>query len=204
MAISGRNGAGKSTLIDLLMGFYIPEKGVVCSGKIPISTWAPDAWRASIGLMLQDTVLLHGTLADNLAIANSEATRDAMVGALEMAGAADLLQTLPAGLDTVVGARGHNLSEGEIQLIGVARLILRDPKILLLDEPAAHLDGPALEKVRTALARLAEGRTLILTGHAPERLGLTDRTLRLENGTIQASEPSLNLRDSRSQAFEEG
>lgn len=186
VAIIGRNGAGKSTLFDLLMRFYLPQTGRIVSGGTDLTAWDPTAWRASVGLMLQETMLLHGTLADNVSIAYPNATREELRTALENAGAASLLARLPEGLETVVGERGQGLSGGERQLIGLARLALRNPAIVLLDEPTAHLDGAALQTVVTAISNFAKGRTMLLITHNPEILRLVGRSIVLEEGRIVA------------------
>ena len=187
VVLLGRNGAGKSTLFDLLLRFYPPESGSIVAGGVDLAEWDTTAWRATLGLMAQETMLFQGTLGENVAYGQSAADRMAVVRALEAAGAARLLARLPHGLDTPIGERGAGLSGGERQLIGLARLFLRDPRIVLLDEPTSALDGEALRTVLAALDRLARGRTVLLITHHPELLALADRVVLLDAGRVVAS-----------------
>jgi ABC-type multidrug transport system fused ATPase/permease subunit len=196
VALVGRNGSGKSTLFDLLLRFHAPRRGHVSFGGVDIAGLDVTQWRRRVGLMLQDTVLLHGTLAENLAIARPEASPAEMTRALVEVGAGPLLARLPKGLDSLVGERGAGLSGGERQLVGLARLVLRDPAVLLLDEPTAHLDGAALRTVRDAIARFAIGRTLLLITHDPDMLSLASRVILLEDGVVRAEGTDAALRAS--------
>ncbi len=186
VAIIGRNGAGKSSLFDLLMGFYLPERGNIRSANADLATTTPASWRANLGLMQQETVLFQASLANNLAIARPQATREALTGALIEAGGSALLKRLPAGIDSVVGERGQTLSGGERQIVGLARLILRDPKVVLLDEPTAHLDGTVLSTVVDAIARFVASRTLLLITHNLDVMALAERAIVIDDGRVLA------------------
>jgi len=185
VVLVGHNGSGKSTLFDLLLRFHAPQSGQIRFGGSDIADLDATQWRQRAGLMLQDTVLLHGTLAENLALGRPGATQDEMNRALTEVGAGPLLARLPQGLGTLVGEHGVGLSGGERQLVGLARLVLRDPAVVLLDEPTAHLDGLALRGVHDAIARFAIGRTLLLITHDPAMLSLATRVVRLENGQLR-------------------
>ena len=187
VVLLGRNGAGKSTLFDLLLRFYPPDSGAIVAGGIDLAEWDTAAWRAMLGFMAQETMLFQGTLGENVAYGQPAADRAAVVRALQAAGAAPLLARLPHGLDTPIGERGAGLSGGERQLIGLARLFLRDPRIVLLDEPTSALDGEALRTVLAALDRLARGRTVMLITHHPELLALADRVILLDAGRVVAT-----------------
>jgi ABC-type multidrug transport system fused ATPase/permease subunit len=177
VALLGANGAGKSTIFDLAMGLRHPDSGEVRVGGPA----------ALAGLMPQETVLLRGTLAENLAVARPGATKAEMIDILGQIGGAGLLAGLPKGLETPVGERGLGLSGGERQLVGLARLMLRNPAILLLDEPAAQLDQAVLGTALAALARFSAGKTVLLVTHAPEMLALADRAILLRDGRVAAT-----------------
>jgi subfamily B ATP-binding cassette protein MsbA len=184
VAVVGRNGAGKSTLLDLLVRFYDPTAGRIVVGGVDLRECDLDFWRRAIGIMGQDVFLFHGTMADNIAYGRPEATRDEIEGAVRDAGLDRLIERFPLGLETVVGERGAQLSGGERQAVALARLFLRKPKVLILDEPTSQLDGEALRNVRTALRSLMAGRTTFLVTHNLETLQLASRVLFLEQGRL--------------------
>lgn len=194
VALLGRNGAGKSTLFDLLLGLQVPQRGRVMAEGCDLAAADLAAWRRHVGLMPQETVLLHGSLADNLALAKPDATFAEMRQALSEAGGAALLARLPQGLDTLVGERGTGLSGGERQVVGLARLVLRTPMVVLLDEPTAHLDGEALRVMSEALARFCTGRTMVLITHNQDLLTLVTRCVVLDEGRVVADGSPATLR----------
>jgi ABC-type multidrug transport system fused ATPase/permease subunit len=186
VAIVGANGTGKSTLLNLLGRFYDPGAGRVRVGAVDLKEWHLDTWRQAVGVMSQETFLFHGTVADNVAYAKLFAEPREIEAAVLAAGAQSLVDRLAAGLDTEVGELGSALSGGERQVIALARLILRNPHILLLDEPTTHLDGEARRRVISALERLMTGRTTFLVSHHAELTRLADRVLLLDNGRLVA------------------
>jgi len=187
IALVGRNGAGKSTLLDLLLRFYDPTEGHMLAGGVDLRQWDLDAWRGTVGAMTQDVFLFQATIAENIAYGRLEASRAEIEEAAHASGVAQLVQRFPQGLETVVGERGATLSGGERQLIALARLFLRQPRLLLLDEPTAHLDTEALYQVGVALKQLMAGRTTFLIAHRPETIQLADRILLLDRGRLLAS-----------------
>lgn len=186
VAVVGRNGAGKSTLMDLLLRFYDPTTGRILAGGVDLLEWDLEAWRRSVGVMTQEVFLFHATIAENIAYGRPEAGREEVERAARDSGAEPFIRRLPKGFETIVGERGAKLSGGERQLVALARLFLRDPRLLILDEPTSHLDGEALHRVGLALQGLMEGRTTFLVAHRPETVQLVSRILLVDQGRLIA------------------
>jgi ABC-type multidrug transport system fused ATPase/permease subunit len=186
VAIVGRNGAGKSTLMDLLLRFYDPTSGQIVVGGTDLRGWDIDVWRGVVGVMTQEVFLFHATVAENIAYGRPTATPAEIEASALEAGLSELLRRLPAGLETVVGDRGSRLSGGERQRIALARLFLRNPSLLILDEHTAHLDGEALREVTKIVGRLSLGRTTFLITHRPEIISVARRVILLDGGRVVA------------------
>ena len=186
IALAGRNGAGKSTLLDLLLRLYDPTCGRILAAGIDLREWDLEAWRRSAGVMTQDVFLFHGTIRENIAYGRPGATAAEIEQAVRDSGLDRILRRFPAGLETVVGERGAQLSGGERQSMALARLFLRKPSVLILDEPTSQLDGEALQLIGAALRPLMRGCTTFIVTHHPETIQLADRVLFLENGRLAA------------------
>jgi ATP-binding cassette, subfamily B, bacterial MsbA len=186
VAIAGRNGAGKSTVLDLLLRLCDPDRGTITAAGIDLRDIDPRAWRNSVGVMSQDAFLFHGSILENIAYGNPSARQEDVVKAAEESGIAALARRFPKGLETIVGERGARVSGGERQAIALARLFIRKPRILLLDEPTAHLDGVTLRNTLAALRTSTQTRTTVMITHQPETILLADRVVFLERGRVTA------------------
>ena len=184
IAIVGRNGAGKSTLLNLIHRFYDPDGGALEAAGVDLKDIELGSWRRTVGTMSQDTFLFHGTILDNVGYGDPQASSEEVALAAERSGLAELVAKFPNGLDTVVGERGARLSGGERQRVSLARLFLRNPKVILFDEPTAHLDGEALNSALDVISALAASRTTLIVTHQLEAVQLANSVLFLENGRI--------------------
>jgi ATP-binding cassette subfamily B protein len=184
VALVGPSGGGKSTIAALVARLYDVTGGTVRVGGLDVRELTQQSLRAAVGVVPQEAHLFHATLRANLAYARPEATEDAMWKALAEARIAGLVERLPAGLDTVVGDRGHRLSGGERQRIAIARLLLAAPPIVVLDEATAHLDSATEAAVRRALRTALAGRTCLLIAHRLSTVRDADQILVVEGGRI--------------------
>ncbi|MBW4082203.1 ABC transporter ATP-binding protein [Paenibacillus sp. S150] len=184
-AIVGPSGGGKTTLFSLLERFYEPQSGVIRLGAKPVSAFSLRSWRRLIGYVSQESPLLSGTIADNLAYGlNREVGTDELRRAAAMAYADGFIDELPQGYDTDVGERGVKLSGGQRQRIAIARALLRDPKILMLDEATSSLDSQSEAVVQKALSNLMKGRTTIVIAHRLATVVNADQIIFMEKGRI--------------------
>lgn len=182
--MSGVSGAGKSTVLDLLGGLFSPRSGrILIDGRELTPKLAP-AWRRSVGTMTQEAFLFHASIRANLAWARPDASDEAMQEALRLAGLGDFVAALPRGLDTVAGDRGGNLSGGERQRLALARLLLRAPRLILLDEPASALDAGNEERILDTIAGLKGRATILLVTHRPAVIAAADRHVVLVDGRL--------------------
>ncbi|MEM9494646.1 MAG: ABC transporter ATP-binding protein/permease [Pseudomonadota bacterium] len=184
IGIAGPSGAGKSTILKLLFRFYDPRGGEVSIDGQDLKQVAQQSLRASLGLVPQEVMLFNDTLRFNLAYANPAASDEDIMAAAARAQLADFIKNLPDGLDTKVGERGLKLSGGEKQRVGVARAILLNPPILVLDEATSSLDSTTEEEVQTALTEAAKGRTTIAVAHRLSTIAGADIILILDEGRI--------------------
>ena len=184
VALIGPSGAGKSTACQLLLRFYDVDSGSVTIAGHDVRDLQLRSLRKHVGIVFQDSVFFGGTLADNLRLGSPDADLAAMQAALEAAFAWDFVSKWPEGFDTQVGERGVRLSGGERQRLAVARLLLKDPAIVLLDEPTSALDAESEVAVMSAIERLVEGRTSLTVAHRMSTIRRADRILVLGAGRL--------------------
>lgn len=184
IGLVGKSGVGKSTLINLIMRMYDVEDGSICIDGIDIRDISQDALRSQMGVVLQETFLFSGTVYQNIAYARPEATREEIIAVSKLAGCHDFIIKLQDGYDTKVGEKGYSLSGGERQRIAIARALLRDPKILILDEATASLDTETEKQIQDALRNLSANRTTIAIAHRLSTLRNATRLVVLDKGRI--------------------
>jgi ATP-binding cassette subfamily B protein len=183
LALVGESGAGKSTVGALVARFYDPSRGSVKLDGRDARDW-PLRWvRDQVGVLLQDTILFSGTVRDNIAY-GTKADADAIEDAARAAGALSFIQALPAGFDTLLGPGGLGLSGGQRQRIGIARVLLRNPPVLVLDEPTTGLDATSEAQVMAGLSHLIEGRTTILITHSTTLARTADHVALMADGKV--------------------
>jgi ATP-binding cassette subfamily B protein len=187
IALVGHSGAGKSTIANLVPRLYDATEGAVRVGGVDVRQATLDSLRDSIGVVSQDAHLFHDSIRANLLYARPEATEEQLWDALAGARIADLVRSLPEGLDTVVGDRGYRMSGGEKQRLAIARVLLKAPGIVILDEATAHLDSESEVAVQHALDAALEGRTSLVIAHRLSTIRDADRILVVEDGRIAES-----------------
>ena len=184
VGLVGHTGAGKSTLINLITRLYDTGDGAVLIDGIDVRDLRSADLRRQVGIILQDPYLFAGSVAGNIAYGRPDATHAEIVAAARAAFAHDFITTLPNGYDTVIGSRGHGLSGGERQRLSIARAVLLDPRILILDEATSSVDSATEEMIQEALERLIPGRTTIAIAHRLSTLRMADRLLVVEDGRL--------------------
>jgi ATP-binding cassette subfamily C protein CydCD len=184
VAIVGPSGAGKTTIANLFLRFWDPEKGSVKLEGHDLRDYRLDDLRRRIALVAQDTYLFNDTLRNNLLVARPSATETGVEAAIDKASLADFVQSLPDGLDTLVGERGTRLSGGQRQRVAIARAFLKDAPILILDEATSHLDTVNEAVVRTALDRLKRDRTTLVIAHRLSTVRSADAIIVLDAGRL--------------------
>ena len=189
VAIIGKMGSGKTTLGKLVNGLYEPQKGAVKIGGLDIRQIDPAELRAKIGYMAQDNFLFHGTVRENITLGAPHVSDQALLRAATIAGVTDFIKSNPAGFNLQVGERGLSLSGGQRQAITIARTLLLDPDIVILDEPSSSMDVGVETVLKLRLSSALKGKTLILITHRPSLLSLATRVIALEGGSIVADGP---------------
>ena len=184
IGLVGHSGAGKSTITNVISRFYDVREGAVLIDGVDVRDVAIGDLRSQIGIVPQETYLFKGTIAENIAYARPSATREEIIQAAKAANAHDFIIRLPDGYETVVGVRGQDLSGGEKQRISIARAILHNPRILILDEATASLDTQTERQIQEALKRLIQGRTTIAIAHRLSTLRDADRLIVIEKGEV--------------------
>jgi len=184
IAIVGPSGTGKTTLVDLIPRFYDPQKGRILIDGIDIRQVTLESLRRQVGIVTQDTILFNDTIKANIAYGNPKAQKDRIIQAALLANAHSFIERLPLGYDTVIGDRGMKLSGGERQRIAIARALLKDPPILILDEATSQLDTESERIVQEALERLMQGRTVFVIAHRLSTVKNAQNIIVLERGRI--------------------
>lgn len=184
-AIVGATGAGKSTVIKLLLRFYDPTAGVITLDGHDLRALASGDLRRSIGLVSQDVFLFHGTVRENIVYGTFHATDEDIIAAAKIAEAHEFIMALPQGYDTIVGERGQKLSGGQRQRISIARAILKNPPVLVLDEATSSVDNETEAAIQRSLEKIAVGRTTIIIAHRLSTVRNADQIFVLENGKLK-------------------
>ncbi len=185
IGLVGRSGVGKTTVINLIMRMYDLNEGALLIDGKDVRTYTAAAFRSQIGVVLQENYLFNGTIYSNLAYAKPDATRDEVLRAAKLAGAHAFIMKLPDGYNTYVGARGNTLSGGEKQRIAIARAILRNPKLLILDEATSSLDTETEKQIQDALFALSKGRTTVAIAHRLSTLRNATKLAVFEKGELE-------------------
>jgi len=184
VGLVGPSGAGKTTITSLIARFYDPSSGTILIDDVPLNKIDTGHYRSRVGMVLQEPYLFHGTLLENIRYGHHEAPISDVIAAAKAANAHDFICKLPQGYDTIVGERGHTLSGGERQRISIARAVLHNPRILILDEATSSVDTETERKIQEAIDRLTANRTVIAIAHRLSTLRKADRLLVMKDGHL--------------------
>ena len=187
IALVGRTGSGKSTVARLLIRFYDANAGSITIDGVPIGDLALHELRRAVGVVFEDTLLFGDSVAANIAFADPAASHDAIERAARLAGAHDFIMGLPDAYDTQLGERGYSLSGGQRQRIAIARAILADPRILVLDDATSAVDPSKEHEIRSAMSTVMNGRTTIVIAHRPGTIALADTVALVDEGRVIAT-----------------
>jgi len=184
IALVGPTGAGKTTIVNLLVRFYDPNEGTILIDGREMQKWTRDSLRTSFGMVLQDTHLFSGTIRENVRYGNPDATDEEVEAAVRAVGAEPFIQRLPDGYDTVLGESGGGLSHGQRQLLAIARAVLADPAVLILDEATSSVDTRTEMVLQKAMLHLRKGRTSFIIAHRLSTIREADEILVIDHGSI--------------------
>jgi len=184
IGLVGSSGGGKTTIVNLIARFYDVTGGAIRIDGVDVRRLDTGHYRRQIGMVLQDPYLFHGTVLENIRYGLPEAALEEVITAAQAANAHDFVCKLPHGYDTVVGERGHTLSGGERQRVSIARAILHDPRILILDEATSAVDTETEREIQQALERLIAGRTVFAIAHRLSTLRKASRLFVVEDGRL--------------------
>ncbi len=180
----GATGAGKSTVIKLLLRFHDVTRGTITMDGHDLRELRAEDLRRGIGLVSQDVFLFHGTVRENIAYGSFGADTDSIVAAAKIAEAHEFIQALPDGYETIVGERGQKLSGGQRQRVSIARAVLKDPPVLVLDEATSSADNETEAAIQRSMSRITVGRTTIIIAHRLSTVRNADRIYVLEEGRV--------------------
>jgi ABC-type multidrug transport system fused ATPase/permease subunit len=186
VAIVGPSGVGKTTMVSLILRFYRPTDGEIYFDGRPASDYEVGSLRRRIGYVSQSTLLLSGTIMDNLRYGNPGAAEEEVIQAAKVAGIHEFIHRLPEGYKTVIGQNGMDLSEGERQRLSIARALVKRPDILVLDEPTSSLDSMTEKSIFDSLPALVRDKTLFVVTHRPSTIRHSDRVLLLSDSHLAA------------------
>jgi ABC-type multidrug transport system fused ATPase/permease subunit len=183
-ALVGSSGSGKSTTIGLISAFYVPSKGTVRVDGVDLSTVRLDSFRTRLGVVLQESFLFDGTIRENVAFSRPDATEEQIMRACRIARVDEFAESFADKYDTIVGERGVKLSGGQRQRISIARAILAEPRILILDEATSSLDSESEQLIQQGLSYLMQGRTTFVIAHRLSTIRRADQIIVMEQGRI--------------------
>jgi ATP-binding cassette subfamily C protein LapB len=189
VVVLGRIGSGKSTLQKLMLGLYAPTEGAVLLDGVDLRQLDPADVRRNMGYVAQDSMLFFGTLRENIGIRAPYADDRALLAAAELAGLSEFVDRHPEGFDMVVAERGESVSGGQRQAIAIARAVLLDPAVLLLDEPTSAMDFSSENALKERLRKFAEQKTMIIVTHRTSLMDLADRIIVMDDGVVVADGP---------------
>jgi ATP-binding cassette subfamily B protein len=197
IGIVGSTGSGKSTIVKLLLRFYDTTAGVIDVDGMDIRSLTTESLRNAIGFVSQDVFLFHGTVAENIAYGNPTATRSEIVDVAKIAEADEFIKALPFGYDTIIGERGQKLSGGQRQRLSIARAVLKNPPIMILDEATSAVDNETEAAIQRSLRKIAIGRTTIIIAHRLSTITHADQIYVVDQGRIVENGTSSELIDLR-------
>ena len=187
IAIVGETASGKSTVVRLLTRFYDVQAGAIEIDGVDVRDLSLQELRTAVGIVFEDTLLFNDSVSANIAFGRPDAPRDDIVRAARLAGAEGFIEALPDGYATMIGERGFSLSGGQRQRIAIARAILADPRVLVLDDATSAVDPSKEHEIREAMATVMEGRTTIVIAHRPGTIALADTVVLVDGGRVAAS-----------------
>lgn len=202
VALVGATGSGKTTVVNLLMRFYDADSGEICINGQNIQRVARQSLRRNIAIVLQDTVLFSDTIRNNLKYGNDEATGEQVTAAVEMSRCREMIELLPQGYDTVLSGSGANISQGQKQLLAIARAFVADPKILILDEATSNVDTRTEKMIQNAMHRIMQGRTSIVIAHRLSTIRDSDLIVVMDHGGIAESGSHEELLEKKGKYYE--
>ena len=193
VAFIGRVGSGKSTIQRLILGLHLPTEGAILMDGIDLRQIDPAELRRAAGFVSQDVHLFYGSLRDNIALGAPFANDHDVLAAADIAGVTEFANRHPRGFDMLVGERGDSLSGGQRQAVGIARAVLNDAPVLLLDEPSSAMDHQSEDILKARLGQFTKGKTVVLVTHRTSLLGMVDRLLVIDNGQLMADGPKAQV-----------